>query len=98
MPLQLRIPIGALTVVPENGTYVGVFSVFVISGAGGEEVSALRQQTQRFEIPPADLPKALSGHFTYDLDLVLNEKADRVAVGVLDEVSKSFAVLRLPVR
>ena len=98
VPLQVRIPIGALTVVPENGTHVGVFSVFVIAGAGGEEVSALRQQTQRFEIPPADLPKAMSGHFTYDLDLVLNEKADRVAVGVLDEVSKSYAVLRLPVR
>ena len=97
VPLQVRIPIGALTVVPEGGTHVGVFSVFVLAGAGGEEVSALRQQTQRFEIPPADLPKAVSGHFTYDLDLVLNEKADRVAVGVLDEVSKSFAVLRLPV-
>ena len=98
VPLQVRIPIGALTVVPENGTHVGVFSVFVIAGAGGDEISALRQQTQRFEIPPADLPKAVSGHFTYDLDLVLNEKADRVAVGVLDEVSKSYAVLRLGVR
>jgi VWFA-related protein len=95
VPLQVRIPIGALTVVPENGTHVGVFSVFVIAGAGGDEVSALRQHTQRFEIPPADLPKAVSGHFTYALDLVLNEKADRVAVGVLDEVSKSYAVLLL---
>ncbi len=97
VPLSVRIPIGALTVVPENGTNAGAFSVFVIAGAGGDEVSALRQQTQRFEIPPADLPKAVSGHFTYDLELVLNDKADRVAVGVLDEVSKSYAVLRLPV-
>lgn len=96
VPLQVRIPIGALTVVPENGTHVGVFSIFVIAGSGGDEVSALRRQTQRFAIPPADLPTAVSGHFTYDLDLVLNEKADRVAVGVLDEVSKSYAVLRLP--
>ncbi len=98
VPLSVRIPIGALTVVPENGTNAGAFSVYVIAGAGGDEVSALRQQTQRFEIPPADLPKAVSGHFTYDLELVLNDKADRVAVGVLDEVSKSYAVLRLPVR
>ena len=98
VPLSVRIPIGALTVVPENGAHVGVFSIFVIAGAGGDEVSAVRQQMQRFEIPPADLAKAVSGHFTYDLDLVLNQKADRVAVGVLDEVSKSYAVLRLPVR
>ena len=98
VPLQVRIPIGALTVVPENGTHVGVFSIFVMSGAGGDEVSAVRQQTQRFEIPPAELAKAMSSHFTYELDLLMNEKADRVAVGVLDELSKSYAVLRLPVK
>ena len=97
VPLEVRIPIGALTVVPENGAHAGVFSVFVLAGAGGDEVSALRQQSQRFEIPPAELAKAVSGHFTYTLDLVMSEQADRVAVGVLDEVSKSYAVLRLPV-
>jgi VWFA-related protein len=98
MPLQVKIPIGALTMVPENGTNVGAFSVYVMAGAGGDEVSSVRQQTQRFEIPPGDVAKAVSGHFTYDLDLVVNHKADRVAVGVLDELSKSYAVLRLPVK
>lgn len=98
VPLQVRIPIGALTVVPENGTNVGVFSVYVVSGAGGEETSALRRQTQRFEIPATDLARAVSGHFTYDVDLVLNHQADRVAVGVVDELSKSYAVARVTVR
>jgi VWFA-related protein len=98
VPLQVRIPIGALTVVPENGTNVGVFSVYIVSGAGGEDISALRRQTQRFEIDAAQLADAVSGHFTYAVDLVLNDKADRVAVGVVDEVSKSYAVARVTVR
>ena len=98
VPLQVRIPIGALTVVPENGTNVGVFSVYVVSGSGGEDISALRRQTQRFEIDAAQLADAVSGHFTYAVDLVLNDKADRVAVGVVDEVSKSYAVARVTVR
>lgn len=98
VPLQVRIPIGALTVVPENGTNVGVFSVYVVSGSGGEDISALRRQTQRFEIAPTDLADAVSGHFTYAVDLVVNHKADRIAVGVMDELSKSYAVARVALR
>ena len=98
VPLQVRIPIGALTVVPENGTNVGVFSVFIVSGSGGEELSAMRRQIQRFEIPPHEMADAVSGHFTYNIDLVLNHSADRVAVGVLDELSKSYGVARVSVR
>lgn len=98
VPLQVRIPIGALTVVPENGTNVGVFSVYVVSGSGGEDISALRRQTQRFEIAPTDMADAVSGHFTYAVDLVVNHKADRIAVGVIDEVSKSYAVARVALR
>ena len=98
LPLQVKIPIGALTLVPENGTNVGAFSVFVVAGSGADDVSTVRKQTQGFEIPPADLAKAMTGHFTYDLDLVVDGKADRVAIGVLDELSKSYAVLRVPVK
>ena len=98
LPLQVRIPIGALTVVPENGTNVGVFSVYVVSGSGGEDISALGRQTQRFEISEADIANAVSGHFTYALDLVVNQKADRIAVGVIDELSKSYGVARVTLR
>jgi VWFA-related protein len=94
MPLQVRIPIEALTVVPENGARVGAFSVYVLASSGGDEMSALSSETRRFEIQPAH---TTSGHFTYDFDLLINRRADRLAVGVLDELSKSFAVLRLPI-
>jgi VWFA-related protein len=92
LPLQVRIPIQALTVVPENGTRVGAFSVYVMASAGGHEMSALSQQTRRFEIEPTD---TASGHFTYNFDLLVNRKTDRLAVGVLDELSKSYSVLRV---
>ncbi|HEX8411953.1 MAG TPA: hypothetical protein VF883_24100, partial [Thermoanaerobaculia bacterium] len=70
----------------------------VVSGSGGEDMSALRRQTQRFEISEADIANAVSGHFTYAVDLVVNQKADRIAVGVIDELSKSYGVARVTVR
>ncbi len=94
VPLQVRIPINALTVVPENGARVGAFSVYVLASAGGDEMSAVSQQTRRFEIHPTE---TAAGHFTFDFQLLLNRKTDRLAVGVMDELSKSYAVLRVAV-
>lgn len=92
LPLQVRIPMQALTVVPEGRLRVGAFSVYVMASAGGHEMSPLSQQTRRFEIEPAEIA---SGHFTYNFDLLVNRKTDRLAVGVLDELSKSYSVLRV---
>ena len=96
-PLRVRIPIKALTFVAEKGAHVGAFSVYVVAGDTSSKLSDVQQQTQRFEIPAKDLERAMSGYFTYDLDVVLARKTDRVIVGVLDEVSKSFSVKRVPV-
>ena len=63
-----------------------------MASAGGHEMSPLSQQTRRFEIEPAE---TASGHFTYNFDLLVNRKTDRLAVGVLDELSKSYSVLRV---
>ena len=71
--------------------------MYVVAGDTTSKLSDVQQQTQRFEIPAKDLEQAMSGYFTYDLDVVLARKTDRVIVGVLDEVSKSFAVKRVPV-
>jgi VWFA-related protein len=96
IPVRIRIPIAALTALPQGeGKHAGAFSVFVGTAADLDEVSNVTQKTQRFEIAEADLKKAGDGYFTYDLDLVVNPQAKFVAVGVLDEVSKSYGTQRL---
>ena len=95
VPVSVRVPIGALTLVPQDGKEAGAFSVFVMTGAERGEVSEVTRRTQPFEIPAADVARAAAAHFTYDLDVVVNDGADHVAIGLLDEISKNYGVVRL---
>ncbi|HYI12674.1 MAG TPA: VWA domain-containing protein [Thermoanaerobaculia bacterium] len=96
VPVKVRVPIGALTLVPQDGKHLGAFSVYVMTGAKLGYVSDITRQTQSFEVSEKELARAMKSHFTYDLDVVVNEGADHVAVGVLDEVSKTYGVTRVP--
>ncbi len=97
IPLKVRIPIGQLTLLPQQGKHAGAFTVYLITGGKLGDVSELTQQTQAFEIKPDELQRARSGFFTYNFDLVVNERSERVAIGVLDEVSKTYGLTTLPV-
>jgi VWFA-related protein len=97
IPLKIRIPIGQLTMLPHDGKHAGAFSVYVATGSERGETSDVTQKTQPFEIRPSDLERARASDFTYDFELLVNKGADKVAVGVFDEVSKSYALLTLPI-
>jgi VWFA-related protein len=96
IPVRVKVPISALTALPQQGEkYTGAFSVYVATAADLDELSDFTHKTQSFEIAEGDLEKANAGWFTYELDLVVNKQAKYVAVGVLDEVSKTYGVTRL---
>ena len=94
--VRVRIPIGALTLMPQgNGKYAGRFSVYVGAAADLDEVSDVTQKTQSFEIEEAKLAQARTGHFTYDLDVEVSNTSRYLAVGVFDEIGKSFGLARV---
>lgn len=96
VPVAVRVPIDALTLVPQGRSHAGAFSVYVMTGAELGAVSEVTRRTQSFEIPSSELTRAMKSHFTYKLDVQINTGADHVALGLLDEVSKSYGVVRLP--
>jgi VWFA-related protein len=96
-PLKIHIPIKHLTVLPNGENNAGAFSVFVATSIHVGRLSEVTQQTQPFEIKPAEMQRAMAGHFTYNFDLVVDNNVDRVAVGVFDEISKTYGLLRLPI-
>lgn len=98
LPLKIRVPIGHLTLLPQKGKHQGAFSVYLITGGKLGETSDVTRQTQPFEIPLKDLERARAGNFTYDFEMVINDRAERMTIGVLDEVSKSYGVLTLPIK
>lgn len=94
VPVSIRIPIRSLDVIPDGARHAGAFSVFIAAGSSEGALSEIVQKTQPFQLE--DMQKARDGYFTYSLDVVVEKKMDRLAVGVLDEVSKEFALLRVP--
>lgn len=97
LPLRLRIPIAALTTLPQGPNDVGEFSVYVVTGAVVGVVSEVQHRSQPFRIPRNDAEKAKASFFTYDFTLEIDEKVDRVSVGLLDETSKEFGLKRLAI-
>lgn len=96
VPLQIRIPIGDLTLLPQgNGKHAGSFSVHVGAAADLDELSDILEKTQKFEVDDAQLAKARVSHFTYELDLEINDKTQYVAIAVLDEIGRAYGVTRL---
>lgn len=96
-PLKVRIPINALTLLPQGGKHSGAFTVYAITGGMLGEVSEVTRRTQTFDISERDLERALAGHFTYDLDVIVNDRTREIAIGVIDEVSKTYGLVTVPV-
>lgn len=96
-PLKVRIPISAMTMIPQDGKHQGAFSVYIVTGGKLGDVSEVTRKTQPFEISEKDLQRAMGSHFTFDFDVLVNEGTRQVAVGVLDEVSKTYGLGVVPI-
>jgi len=95
LPLKVRIPIAALTTLPSGAVEVGEFSVYAVSGAVLGVSSEVQHKTQPFRIPRNDLAKAKTSYYTYEVTLEIDDRTDRLSVGVIDETSKEFGLKRL---
>ena len=97
LPLTLKIPISLLTAIPQGNASVGEFSVYIASANDRGQLSDVTRQTQPFSIKESELARAKSSSFTYDVDVVIDRDTDRIAIGVVDNVSKEFGLARITV-
>jgi VWFA-related protein len=95
-PVELMIPLTALTFLPVGDQYAGGFSVFVAAADARENTSSVSEQKHRLSFAAADLPKTSGAYYTYTFDLVAN-KGSRISIAVVDELSKSAGYARLQV-
>jgi VWFA-related protein len=96
--LRLRVPIGGLVRTPSAPGETGAFSVFVVSAAADGAFTEVVRQRRPFEIPRADVEKAVAGHFTYEVPVVVGGGEARISVGVWDEVGKDASFLLVELR
>jgi VWFA-related protein len=97
LSLPIRVPIGGLALVPSARGFSGAFSVFVASAAADGSFSDVTQQRRPFEIARAEFAKAKTGHFTYDVPVVLGSPEARVSIGVFDEIGRDAGFLLIDV-
>jgi VWFA-related protein len=95
VPVHVQIPIASLTALPKNDQSAGAFSVYVAWGGVLGEMSDVTRQTQAFSIPRAKQAEAKNGHYNYDFPLEVDERSKSVVVGVFDEVSQEFGILKI---
>jgi len=92
VPIKVHIPIAVLTALPSGNQYAGAFSVYFAWGGMLGGISDTTHETKSYKIPVADIEKARGSHFTYEFELTADQRTERVALGVLDEVSKEYAL------
>ena len=93
LPVMVEIPVQSLVSLPDAKGQRGAFSVYIAWGDILGAVSEVTERTQPFTI--ADVQAAKNGKFAYQFELLTDYKANRVAIGVYDEVSKDFGLQRV---
>lgn len=97
MTLRVRVPIKSLTTIAQNEKHAGEFGVYIATGGVVGVMSEVERRTQPFKIPVQDLPRAKNSFFTFDFELKIDQKVDRVSVGVRDEVGKDWGLRRIAI-
>lgn len=97
VPIKVRVPIAALTTLERGAAATGAFSVFVGTGGDVGVISDVTRRTQPYSIKLADFENARGSHFTYNATVEIDNLADAISVGVRDDVSKEYGLVRIPI-
>lgn len=84
-----RVPLAALTFVPDGDKLKASFSVhYAVAGERSDFVSGVHG-TQVVELTPEELERRKTEQWTYVIPLMLNRERYTVAIGVLDSLSRA---------
>ena len=97
-PVQVRIPLGKLLLIPREQTHDGVVRLYfaVMDADGG--TSEVQQARVPIQIPIAEVESARGKHYTYSLTLLMRGGDHRVAVGARDDVGSESSFISRVVR
>ena len=94
VPIEVKIPIGKLVLVPHEGKQVARVRVFVAAMDEEGRISEVQESQVPIEIPDAEVETASAKHYVYTLPVIMRRGPQKLAVGVRDDVAQSgsFAV------
>ncbi len=86
IPVEIRIPVGALVRVPGPSAAQAKFSVFVVAATPNGDFSEVTRRRQEFEVKSGEESRADASHLTYTLEVESDAPAPRISLGVWDEI------------
>jgi hypothetical protein len=86
IPVEVRIPVGALVRLPGPAAAQGKFSVFVVAATPSGDFSEVTRRRQEFEVKSGEEAKADASHLTYTLEVESDAPSPRISLGVWDEL------------
>ncbi|MCA1733223.1 MAG: hypothetical protein LC732_06420, partial [Acidobacteria bacterium] len=96
IPVQVRIPLAAVTLLPDDHGLSGEFCVWIVVANDRFDQSELSTQCQPVSVAdPAAAPRR--AHWTYDLELLVRQGSNIVSVGVQDRVTGEISYARATV-
>lgn len=100
LPVEIRVPIRKLALVPSGEEYVGSMVVYYAARDDEGKQSDLQRRQHDVRIPRAEYEAAQSKYFTVTASLLLEPGTYRISVGVRDVLTNQagFAAIRRPVR
>jgi VWFA-related protein len=95
VPMKVLVPVASLMTVADGRNKKGGFTIYFASARAVGAAADVMKQTVPFNIPP---DKAMPDHFTYEFSMLTDFLTTRIAVVVVDEVSRDtgFARTDLP--
>ncbi len=97
LPINVRIPIGKVTLVPRETQHIGKVRVSVAVIDEDGRMSPIEQTRIPIIIPVADLELAQGKFYVYSVELLMRKGNQRVAVGVRDDYAGESSFVRYPV-
>ena len=99
VPVQVRIPIGKVALVPHGETHEARVRLFIAAIDGEGRTSPVQQVAVPISIPQADVERAKQQSYQYTTSLLMRDGLQTVAVGVRDELGgdESFVTGRVRV-
>ena len=98
VPLEVRIPLGRIALIPREELHQGQLRVAVAVLDGDGRVSPVDQKDFSVSIPAADLEAARQQYYVYAVELMMRPGDHLIAVGVHDDFSGEATFIRQPVR
>ncbi|HKI87122.1 MAG TPA: VWA domain-containing protein [Thermoanaerobaculia bacterium] len=86
VPVNIRLPIGQLVLVPRNKAYDARVEVFVSAMDTDGRTSPVQRSPVPITIPADKVEKAKKQFYTYEARLLMRSGEQRVAVGVRDDI------------